>query len=170
MDTSTTLAGLVIILIILIPIVLAKRKIKKREKMFLQSLYSLAEENRSEIIVQDHWNDTAIGIDTDAHKLFFIRQRADNKLQRTINLAEIQKCRILQTSRILNSKNGSQTVIDRLGLAFISRDQNSPEQILEFFNSDYESSMLYGETQLCEKWLQIVNDTLMKILKIADKR
>jgi hypothetical protein len=169
MDTGTTIVALVIVLMVVIPLVMASRKIKKREQLFLQSLFNLAEENTCKIIEHDHWNYTAIGMDKDSRALFFIRKRADKTVQKAINLSEIRRCRTIQNSRILSSTKGNQTIMDNLGLGITYLDRNNTEIILEFFNSDYDSSTSNGEVQLMEKWLQIINTAIPKSSQKSDR-
>lgn len=158
MDTGTTILGLIIVLLILLPILLISQKTKQKEKLFLQSIFKLAKDNKCKISENDHWNYTAIGIDKSECKLFYIQKRADKTDQKIINLADVLKCRVIQSGRTINRKDSNQTVIDKLGLGFIYRDRNNTETVVEFFNSDYDSAPLYGEPQLIEKWFKIVNE------------
>jgi hypothetical protein len=162
MDLGTSLVGLVIVLMVIIPIVLASCSIKNKEKRFLQSLFKLAEKHKCTIIDHDHWNNTAIGIDNAGSKLFFIRKRVTATVRHIVDLTGIKPYRIIHTSRIINMKTGNQSVIDDLGLGFMPGDSNSNEIILEFFNSDYDSSASNGESKLLEKWSQVVKSALAK--------
>jgi len=49
-----------------------------------------------------------------------------------VNLAEMQKCRVVNTHRIVNNKESDQKVIEKLELAFSNREPKKPDVFLEF--------------------------------------
>lgn len=163
MDSGTTLTGILLLLMCILPIVYLTRKRKKRENLFLQSLFSSAEKSNCKISQHDIWSNSAIGIDKEFPKLFFIRKTANNEISKEINLSEIQKCRVITTSRSVITKGGNQSVIDKLELAFANREKNMPEIMLEFYSTDHDSFSLSGELQLTEKWSEIANATIANL-------
>jgi hypothetical protein len=160
MDSGTTIFGLMLLLICILPIILLTRKRKKREKLFLQSLFRLAEKSNSKVTERDLWNNTAIGLAKESNKLFFTRKTADNHLLKEINITEMQKCRVVNTSRTVSTPKGVNTVIDKLELALTYLDKNRPEILLEFYSTDHDSFSLSGELQLTEKWKEIINSAI----------
>lgn len=165
MDSGTIITGLIFILICIIIFWILSRSNQKREKELLQALQLLAQENNHKISQYDTWSNTAIGIDNAANMIFMIRKINDQSTGLRVNLAEMQKCRMLVASRPQNNEAGSDKVIEKLELAFASSKKQTPETIVEFYNAAYDNAVLSGELQLLEKWQKIVN-TRFNILSL----
>lgn len=164
MELGTTLTGIALLLIFVLPIVFLNKKRTKDGKHFSSELFDFAIKNSSKISEHELWNNTAIGIDKETHQLYFIRDAANNKIKHKIDLLEMQKCRIVNTSRNIKYKGENHKVIDKLELAFVSRDKSKPEIFLEFYNTDFDSATLSGELQLIEKWFKIVDEQLGQVV------
>lgn len=160
---SEIIIFLAIVILCAIPIIIVNSKKKKKEKLFIQVLLDLAEKNNCKLTERDLWNNTQIGIDKDAGKLFFVKKTDAEEVTKVVDLSEIQKCRVINTSRTVNIKDSVQTVLERLELAFVNQDKNKPEIILGFYNSAIDSLSLRNEFQLTEKWSGIVNSTISTI-------
>lgn len=165
MKTGTLIIGIMVILAIAIPIALLSIKNNKRKKEFMQKLNDYAKKNNCVISESDHWNTTLIGIDKMAGKLFYIKSRPDAIIERTISLDEIQKCRIINTSRTVKAQDQSNTVIDKLELAFTYYDKNRSEEVLEFYNNVFDGLALNDELMLLDKWLEIVKTSILDQVK-----
>ena len=163
MDLETVIIILILFLICLVPIVLINRRKRKREKLLSKSFFNFAEKRNCRISEYDFWNNTAIGVDKDVHKLFFRRATNNDELSGEINLTEILKCRMVNTNRSVSNNEINQIVIDKLELAFTFYDIDKPDIFWEFYNADRDSFSLSGELQLTEKWLKIVNTELAGI-------
>ena len=129
---------------------------RKKENKKLQLLSAIADKHNCKITKHEFFGDLLIGLDEKSNFLFLINN-SNNKMEQAVNLSEIQKCRVVSTSRTVNSI----TVIDKLELCFSPADKNKPQVFLEFYNSD-NSPTLVGELQLIEKWAEIVNNQLKK--------
>lgn len=148
------MAGIIATGIVLI--VLSKRsKIKKEHKKLLL-LTAIAQKNNSGITQHEFFGDLLIGLDEKSNFLFFINKSIP-ETEEAINLSEIQKCRVINTSRSVDSI----TVIDKLELCFTPLDKNKPQVHLEFYNSDNHPNLV-GELQLVEKWSDIIKNRLKK--------
>ena len=163
MDLGATITILILLFIGLVPVVVLNRMKRKREKQFSQSFFNLAVNSNCKISEYDFWNNTAIGVDKDVHKLFFRRATDNNELSEEINLTEILKCRIVNTNRSVSNKEINQIVIDKLELAFTFYDKDKSDTFWEFYSAGRDSFSLKGELQLTEKWLKIVNTELENI-------
>jgi len=152
--------GSVILIIIVLAVVFLDSKKKKEKKKFLQTLSDLAERSNCKISEHDQWNNTLIGIDKDAHKLFFIRETAGNAISNVIDLSGIQKCRVINSSRMVTNKDSSHNVIDKLELVLASPDTKNADTVLEFYNTNRDNLFLNGELQLAEKWSTMVNENI----------
>jgi len=158
-----TIFGLVILIIIVLAVVIVNSNKKNKKKQFVQTLSELAEKSNCKISEYDLWNNTLIGIDKNAHKLFFIRKTEDNSIINEIDLSGIQKCRVINTSRIVTNNETNHTVIDKLELVLTFADPKISDTILEFYNTNRDNLFLNGELPLTEKWAAIVNANIAGI-------
>jgi hypothetical protein len=153
-----------IVLIFVVPSIWMYVRNLKNEKLFKNKLFNLASDSSCSISEFNFWKNSAIGIDKNRHRIFYVRDIKSEEFKKEIDLSAIQKCRILNASRSINSKNGNYTAIDRLELIFTFRDKNKPEVGLEFYNTTHDSLSLAGEVQLVEKWSGIVEKELAHII------
>ena len=129
----------------MIPIVLMSRNKKKKEAQFLQTLFGLAERNNCKISTSERWNNSVIGIDEVSNFIFIINKINEVETSQQINLADIQKCRVIESSRTVGEKGASMKAVDQIELAFINRDKNKVDSIVAFYNADYDRLTLNGE-------------------------
>lgn len=155
--------GLVILIIIVLAVVIVNSNKKNKKKQFVQTLSDLAGKSNCKISEHDLWNNTLIGIDKDARKLFFIRKTGDNAISNIIDLPGIQKCRVINSSRVVTNNETNHTVIDKLELALTFPDAKIADTMLEFYNTNRDNLFLNGELQLTEKWAAIVNENIAGI-------
>jgi len=158
-----TIFGLVILIIIILVVVIANNNKKNKKKQFVQTLSDLAEKSNCTISEYDLWNNTLIGIDNAAHKLFFIRKTAEISVNNVIDLQGVQKCRVINSSRVVTNNETNNTVIDKLELALTSPDIKIADTLLEFYNTNRDNLFLNGELPLAEKWAAIVNTNIADI-------
>ncbi|MDP3313502.1 hypothetical protein [Lutibacter sp.] len=159
MDLGTFLVGAIMIMVFVVPIVLASRSRKNKEKQILQSLQNLANEADTKISLYDLWDTTIIGMSETSHKLFFYRKTDDLEINHSVDFHSIQKCSVHTISRTLKSNNEDYVIIDKLELCLTIIDKSKREIILEFYNTDV-STQMNGELALVEKWNKIINNTL----------
>jgi len=155
--------GLVILIIIVLAVVIVNSNKKNKKKQFVQTLTDLAEKSNCKISEYDLWNNTLIGIDKDARKLFFIRKNEANAISNVIDLQGIQKCRAINSSRVVTNNDSNHTVTDKIELALTSPDAKIADTNLEFYNTNRDNLFLNGEIQLAEKWAAIVNTNIAGI-------
>jgi len=159
MNINHLLITLFILSACILPFVYANSKKKKKKKIMLQSLQDFAAKSHCKIDECDIWYENIIGIDKDAHKLFFKSGNESNLIEKEINLSEIKKCRVINTGRAVSTPTGTQTVIEKLELAFSQNNQND-EIILGFYDSELYHLTLTDELQIIEKWAEIANQNI----------
>jgi hypothetical protein len=162
MELESLVIFLIMVLIIIIPVVIINRKKKLKEKKLVQVLFDMAENKNSTINEYDNWNETAIGIDKALQRIFFVRKTIENQITREIDLKEMEKCRFINTNRVINNKETSQKIIEKLELGFTFRDVKKAELILEFYNLNYDSLSLRDEINLAGKWSEIANSEIFR--------
>jgi hypothetical protein len=163
MDLSIALIAIVTIAAFVVPILLVSRAKKLRDKRFLQLLIEMARKTNNTISEYENFNNTAIGIDKNAFRLFFTRKTNAGDGAQLIDLKEVLRCRVVNTSNSVSRKENSYTVIEKIQLAFTYRDKNKPDTTMEFYNNDHDSLTISGELQIAEKWARIINENIAKI-------
>jgi len=160
---SETIFALIVLITCILAIVLVNSNKKKKNKQFIQTLYDFAEKSNCKISEYDLWNNTLIGIDKQAHKLFFIRKYSDHTIKNEIDLVGIQKGRVINSNRIVENGGSNHTIIDKLELTFASSDFKVADTILEFYNTNRDNLVMNGELPKTEKWAAIVNENIGEI-------
>ena len=157
MDSGTIIIGAISIAICILPFVVLRSNRKKIEKKRLQSLEDIAAQHNCTITQHEFCGEFVIGLDEANNFVFFFRKTKDNEIARYINLAGIQKCKVINTSRNYSNQGGEYKAVDRLELSFVPVAKNEPDLLLEIYNAE-ESMQLVGELQLVEKWAKRIND------------
>ncbi len=170
MESGTIITGIIIISIFMLPFILVNKNKSKERKKFLSTLFDLAQKNKSVISMHIEWNNAAIGIDKITHQLFFIRQNNGDKIEISIRLSEIKKCKLINSSREVSYKGDHCKVIDRLSLQFTFQDISKPPVLLDFYNDEYDNLTPNGEQKITEDWLQIVSQELSVIASEKPKQ
>jgi hypothetical protein len=160
MDTVSIITGLALVAIIALPFILHHLIKKKKEKIFLNEIISLAESENATISQKEFWRERyAIGIDNTSKKLFYINKQKEKRERTILDLSKVEKCRIVTASRSVKTPNGNSTIIDRLELVFTFNSFDVPEKVLEFYDCT-EFMTTDGELPLIEKWYGLVNSKL----------
>lgn len=165
MDSQTIVISLLIIIICIMPFALMSINNRKKEKRMLQNLIDIAAKKNRKISLHELWNNCIIGMDTTNATVFYTRNIKDNEVSNQIDLAEVEKCRVINSSRMLSNQHGNSTIIDKLELGFIFQDKNKNEVVLEFYDATYDSLILNTELQFVEKWCKIFNNKIFELVK-----
>ena len=165
MDFGTTIIGIVIALICALPIILSTLNNSRRKKRILQKLYDFAAKDNYKISQHGTCNNLTLGIDDSAHMIFFIKKTKENEVFQQINLAEIQLCRVINSTRNVKHKDSTLFVVEKLELAFAYQDKNKKEFLFEFYNCIDDGQAYTGEVQFIEKWCKIINGKISTISK-----
>ena len=158
MDIGITITGAILIAICILPFVLMGRNSRKQNKLLFQSLSNIAAKQNCKITVHECCEEYIIGLDEPKNFLFFYKRIKDKEISKQINLAEIQNCKIINTSR----SNDNEKVIDKLELSLVSNTKKTPEVLLELYNSD-DRMQLGDDFLLIERWAKKINERLNQL-------
>ena len=158
-EPGTIITAILFLLVCSIPFILLRRNARKREKQFIDQLITVAQKNNCNITKHSFWGHAAIGIDENAHMVFFTKKTAELETGQQLALQEIQKCRVINTSRT-ERNDGNFAMTDKLELAFEPKDRNKAQTAFTFYDSSHDGAMLTGELQMAEKWCRIINDKI----------
>lgn len=165
MDLGTTIVGLIIILICVIPFVLMSASRRKKEKRLILSLNELALQQGRKVSLQELWNENIIGLDESETMVFSIRKAKVDIVTQAINLADVQRCRLVKNSRTVKNNDSNFSVTEKLELAFDRNEKGKEDSIIEFYNIEFDSSTLMGELQIIEKWNKLLNEKISAMEK-----
>ncbi|RFN59129.1 hypothetical protein [Marixanthomonas ophiurae] len=94
METSSTLIGLFILLLFMVPIVFVIIKSSSTEKKLKKSLQNLSSQNGVTINTSEVIGNTLIGLDENVHKLVFSYKNKLAEAFKTVDLSTINECRV----------------------------------------------------------------------------
>ncbi len=159
MDLVNFLVLAIALGILISPLLLLSRNRKKREKKMLQLVADIAQKHKCKIAYHDFCGDFVIGFDDAKSYVFFYKKEDDKASEIFVNLADFQKCTIINIGKSVVNKLGNYKVIDLLALNFVPNSKTKHEIRFEFYNSE-KNSQISSELQLIEKWSKQLNDHL----------
>lgn len=156
MDLGSIIIGLICFALFVVPIIYIQSVQKNKSRKFFANFINLATQQQLVVAQSDLWkNCYAIGIDTKANKLFYLKKSADTEQKVLINLSEVESCSVVNINRNINNNK----IIDRLELLISFHNNKLPKKALEFFNRE-DNQALNDELRLTEKWRNIINMNL----------
>lgn len=160
MSLETSIMGLIVTLIVLIPIYFFERKRKRNRKMLIKSAKEKSARQGLVITDFDQWNNYFIGLDKKSNKLFYSDNPVTYGSDVIIDLNLISKCEKVVLSKTVKAKGGSDTVIEKISLrlSFIPKLHVS-DIMLEFFNSD-KAVLPDREYEYVDKWSRMIKSAL----------
>lgn len=164
MDTSSIIIGLVLLAIFIVPIAIMASRNSSKQKTKAALLNSFFEKDGVKVSEQESWGNHTIGINSDAGKLVFITfAKSDNKSQ-VIDLHKVKKCDVHEVIR----KVDSMEITDIVGLKLAFTEPDTPNQVLEFFNSE-KRSQVTNELVIAKTWAGYVNGAINKLAQKVKK-
>ena len=159
MELGTSIMGLFAIALFVLPVVILSKSRKNKEKELLVGLNAMASSSNNDIGIADYGMEFAIGLSKSKTHVFFYKKSKTQEIRTTILLDQVQKCVPELTKRKIRTKNGTESVIDKIELLFFFKDKSLNVKRVELFNSD-EYSQINGEIELIEKWTPLINGSL----------
>ena len=128
MNTTTTIIGIILLFLFLLPFIISGKKQKAGKKQIIKELFSFAEKMGGKITEHEQWNDKAIGLDRDKHKLYFVKKTADISIEKELKLADFQKCIVSKTENTVSPKEAYDKRIDKVHLLLSSKIKNNTQE------------------------------------------
>jgi hypothetical protein len=157
MDLKSSIIIGVIILYMLLPFIWIGASNIKRVNRLKKGLFALASESGHQISRLNHWDDSLIGIDDTVNILFFTRRINDSEVSKVIDLAGVQECRRVHSTRTATDKDGKREITERVELVLTYWGKSRDAAVLGFFDAEHE---LWTETivlGLTQKWSMIIS-------------
>lgn len=158
MNTSTTIIGIVIIILCLVPFLLLSYNKKRRRATALKRLQSFAIQNGKKISESEIWDENVIGIADDKEYIFIIKKSNNEEIFRGVNLKDVHRCYVLVNGKQIK---GIQNISspDKIELQFTKKDKEKSDEIFEIYHQTRDV-MLNDELKIAEKWCNIANECL----------
>lgn len=173
MDIGTTLVGLIVVLLFVLPIILIAKSANGGEKQLIDELNKIAAVQHSKIAHFDVLKNAVIGMDNEKYQLFFVKKKQGEIQNSTIDLKEIKKCQVVSSSKGTKSKSGTYKEIEKIGLQFTYLIPTRSINTFEFYDVHSDNGPLNGELQLANKWEKKISKSVQEsasMLKIVSNR
>ncbi|MBU2940329.1 hypothetical protein KO494_12355 [Lacinutrix sp. C3R15] len=162
MDSTTTIIGVLIVFIIVLPIVAIQRSQTSKKKKSRKGFINEALQNNVTIDQPDFWGSYyAIALDTDQNKLIYSKIINEVYNTKIIELNQVRSCAIVRTNRTFKNKNTFKTETDKIDLVIEYKTTNKPKEVLEFYNVDVNIEMS-NEVSLLEKWETKIKSNILQ--------
>lgn len=152
MDSETTIIGIILVLICIIPFVIINKKKATKRRNKLKILTDSVQKMNGIMYKNEFWNHYGIGLDKTNKMLYFSNQNDTQNSYEVINLKSIV------TSTIIKKEDNSKS-ITALGLQLEFKDKSKPNVYLSFYERD-QNLFLVNELDLIQRWPTIINEQL----------
>jgi len=167
---SNTIVWIVLLVLMILPLYWLFQSGSKTRKKLTATLVQLAKGKNSTLTKQDYCDKTIIGFCDQNQFLFYAESTQKGIVTKIVDLNQMKSCKIVTTDKDAIAANGKPTrVIDRLELSLAYINPETPNELLEFYNTANGSFALSGELQLIEKWEHLVNETIKKTVNANNK-
>ena len=158
MGTGLYIIYAVIIACVVLPFILFITGSRKRNRQLTKVLQSEATRQNNKLDKIEVNNSFAIGLDTNAQKLFFHKSTATKEYTQSVDLTTVEHCDFLKVTRAITTKTKREEIIEKLILSF-THHHHKENSVLEFYNHEDEM-ILSDEVLMGEKWKQEINTLL----------
>lgn len=156
MDTSSTIIGLIIIILIAIPLffvfrsnVINKNKIKEIKKKYSQN-------NHFNFEITETQNKKVLALDEKNKGFLFMDFNTEQDSVYFVNLNDTNSCKI-----VLTTENNSDTIV-KIEFEFEYKESKKKE-LIQFYtieNEPINQVCLYEDHQLAKKWMKIIQECI----------
>lgn len=158
MDITTTIIGLVMLGIFIVPVAIVSSRNKNNNNALLTELNYFATQNNCEISEHNINSQFAIGISTSGDKVFFIRKQGSDQdlFKSLVPLKQIKQCVLKTQNRTVKLKKNTENVIDKIEIRFQSKLKEINELSWLFYDSTISTEVI-NEYQLATNWISRIN-------------
>jgi hypothetical protein len=162
MESGMLIMAVVLTALLITPFIFFRDgKRKSRTKNLLGNLTDLAKAENCNVSKHEVWNDAAIGINNETHKLFYVQGKGSDLTRTVVHLDDVKRSRVSVVSRTVERKSDSQKIIEKISLVLEHKSSVHPDTLLSIYDSEVDGMILSGELQLAEKWNAVINEGLV---------
>ena len=161
MDLSTTIIGLLLMALFLLPIVFIARTSRGKGRKYEKELFSEVSLNHLTISEKDMWNEYAIGIDESNKRIIYIDWSGSESVTTVFNLNDVKTFTSVPHPKNIKDKNLKYYKnAGRLGLRFTFKESAAKELYITFFLPGF-GQLSEEDVKLFEKWTAIVEKNIV---------
>jgi len=159
-DLPSIMILAVVLAFFIVPIIYFEYIKKWGTKKFTAHFNQVAQKNSLDLAQYDVWRDQyGIGIDTDAKKIMYLKQKNGQDNTVILNLSELKKCRISKEDDRIKTPNGDRRITTRIDLQIEFLFPKNKDISIEFYKGENGDSVR-DEVFLAEKWSKMINSRL----------
>jgi hypothetical protein len=156
MDIQTTIIGVAMLLLIILPIILFSKSGKKKKMELFKKMNALS--STGKVKMQNACNNIAFGIDDSTKQAFYCKHTNSGIIGEVVDLSKIQSV-VANKTVVTIDKTNHIDVIDSLEMIFKPIDKSMKDIKWTIYEHEKEG-VVYGEPQLVEEWTHIINNHL----------
>lgn len=157
---STTITGIIIIAVIILPIWYLIRTQSAGKRKLHKLLEESGKGSEFEATEHESWSGKIIGIDRDHGKVAYANLKDASNHIHLVDLALYNRCFSDKTQKNNGSKNG-ESALSGISLHFVAREKGTPDYIIPLYSDEIDNE-LTNEIQLAEEWADKINSSLKK--------
>jgi len=146
MDSSTTLIGLFIVVLCILPFAWVSYSNKKKKQEIIYSFFNKPDTKVNEF---EFCGDMAFAFNETENQVYFYKKTKEQTLKETLRLNDFKSCEVVKS--IENNYKNSHKVIKQLDLTFKSKSSHQPDICLPIYTIE-ESMIIGGELLFAMKW------------------
>ena len=155
MDISTTIIGLLVLTIFILPVILISRSGKSKKKQFEKDFFSQASMNELKISDKDFWSEYAIGIDSLNSKILYLDWSKPERSNVIFDLKDVKVFEPFPGFKEREKPNFNYNTTQRLGMKFSFKNPAVKSISIIFYFPGF-GKMSDHDIRLFEKWTEIV--------------
>lgn len=164
MNTNIIIIGIGSILLFVVPFILFAVHQRTKDKRAMAGFMNEALKLNAKLSTTEQWNSAyCIGVDANGRKLYYRRTNDYKPETVLVDLNDISKCRVANTSHFVKTKSEKISIIDTISLVLENKNTSKPAISLEVYNvRNASNANISSEQEIATKWETIVNDLLAK--------
>ena len=162
METSTSIIGLVLILITVFPIFLLLRNQHQYKNKIETILKGFNNGNSVEFSDRDTINNKIVAFNEQKKKIVLIDLNTKPEQVSYVDLNEISDCKITRETEHNYDSPRKKEFITKVELKF-KHKADLQESVMKFYDFEYEKPIqitYYRDNQLAEKWLELIKKSI----------
>ena len=155
MDLSSTIIGLLMLSLFIIPVILLSRAGKAKGKKFEKEFFSEVSRMELNISEKDFWNEYAIGIDKSKNHILYMDWSESETKVKLIDLKEVKVIESSPGFKEMNKKGFVYKKGQRLAIKLCHKDNSRMDINILFFVPGF-GEQSDKDVKLFEKWLKLI--------------
>lgn len=155
MDLSSTIIGVLMLSLFIIPVILLTRAGKAKGKKFEKEFFSEVSRMELNISEKDFWNEYAIGIDKSKKRILYMDWSVPETRVLIIDIKDVKTIEPTPGFKEMNKKGFNYSKGQRLAIKLCHKDNSRMDINILFFVPGF-GEQSDNDVKLFEKWLKLI--------------